>query len=257
MRNGRLSNLPSIPMPDVPMPEASYPVTERNKVRRLHERGRYDHQSVHAILDAAMLCHIAYVIDGLPYCTPTAFWREGTHLYWHGSSASRMLRTQKPGLPVCLTVSHLDSLVLARCGFNHSVDYRSAMCFGTAHIIEDLDEKSRALDAMIDRFYPGRNAELRPSTTQELKATMVVGMEIESAAGKVRNKGVGDEEEDYALPIYAARFPVTQVIGAVEPCPRMPQGVAYPAGLAGFRDGRRLDEVMLESHHRLYGTPTD
>ncbi len=231
----------------------SYPVTERNKVRRLHERGRHDRASVYAILDAAMLCHIAYVIDGQPYCTPTAFWREGDHLYWHGSSASRMLRTQKPGVPVCLTVTHLDSLVLARCGFNHSVDYRSAMCFGKAHIIDDVAEKTRALDAMIDRFYPDRNATLRPSTAQELKATMLIGMAIEEASGKVRNKGVGDEEEDYALPIYAARFPVVQTLGPVEPCPRLPAGVPYPAGLAGFTPGRRLDELMLENQKRLYG----
>ncbi|MFZ4410766.1 MAG: pyridoxamine 5'-phosphate oxidase family protein, partial [Paracraurococcus sp.] len=138
-------------------------------------------------------------------------------------------------------------------GFNHSVDYRSAMCFGTAHIIDDPAEKAASLDAMINRFYPGRAAELRPSTTQELKATTVIGMAIEEASGKVRNKGVGDEEEDYALPIYAARFPVTQVIGAAEPCPRMPAGVPYPPGLAGFTDGRRLDEIMLEGQHSLYG----
>ena len=231
----------------------TYPVTDRNRVKRLHERGRYDHASVHAILDAPMDAHIAYVIDGQPYCTPTAFWRERTHLYWHGSAASRMLRAQKPGLPVCLTVTHLDSLVLARCGFNHSVDYRSAMCFGTARIIEDADAKSRALDAMIDRFYPGRNAELRSSTAQEIKATMVVGMEIEEASAKIRSKGVGDEEEDYALPIYAARIPVTQVIGAPEPCPRLVDGVGFPEGLKGFTAGRRLDEVMVESHRTTFG----
>jgi nitroimidazol reductase NimA-like FMN-containing flavoprotein (pyridoxamine 5'-phosphate oxidase superfamily) len=240
-------------MPDTAVPPEAYPVTERNKLRRLHERGRYDRASVHAILDAAMIAHIAYVIDGQPYCTPTAFWREGEHLYWHGSSASRMLRNQKAGLPVCLTVTHLDSLVLARCGFNHSVDYRSAMCFGTAQIIDDPEQKARALDAMIDRFYPGRNAELRQSTAQELKATMVIGMEIEQASGKIRAKGVGDEEADYALPIYAARFPVHTVIGAAEPCPRMPQGVPFPPGLAGFTPGRRLDELMLESYRKTYG----
>jgi nitroimidazol reductase NimA-like FMN-containing flavoprotein (pyridoxamine 5'-phosphate oxidase superfamily) len=126
-----------------------FPVSDRNRLRRLHERGRYDRASIYPILDAAMICHIAYIIDGQPYCTPTAFWREGDHLYWHGSSASRMLRSQRDGLPVCLTVTHLDSLVLARCGFNHSVDYRSAMCFGTARIIDDPEEKSRALDRMI------------------------------------------------------------------------------------------------------------
>jgi nitroimidazol reductase NimA-like FMN-containing flavoprotein (pyridoxamine 5'-phosphate oxidase superfamily) len=149
----------------------AFAVSERNRVRRLHERGRYDRASIYPILDAAMICHIAYVIDGQPYCTPTAFWREGDHLYWHGSSASRMLRSQRDGVPVCLTVTHLDSLVLARCGFNHSVDYRAAMCFGTAHIVDDPTEKSAALDRMINRFYPERAATLRPSTVLELKAT--------------------------------------------------------------------------------------
>ena len=233
---------------------ASFPVSERNKVRRLHERGRYDKDGVYAVLDAAMLCHIAYVIDGQPYCTPTAFWREGDHLYWHGSSASRMLRRQKPGLPVCLTVTHLDSLVLARCGFNHSVDYRSAMCFGTAHLVDDPAEKERALDSMVDRFYPGRAASLRTSTVQELKATTVIGMAIDEASAKVRSKGVADEEEDYGLPIYAARFPVRQVVGEVETCPRMPAGVERPEGLAGFTPGRRLDEVMSENYRKTYAT---
>lgn len=235
------------------VPSDSYPVTDRNRVKRLHERGRYDRASVHAILDAAMIAHIAYVIDGQPYCTPTAFWREGDHLYWHGSSASRMLRSQRGGLPVCLTVTHLDSLVLARTGFNHSNDYRSAMCFGTARIVEEPEAKARALDAMIDRFYPGRSAELRASTAQEIKATMVVGMEIEEASGKVRSKGLSDDEDDRPLPIYAARYPVIQVIGAAEPCPQLPADMPVPPGLAGFTAGRRLDEVMLESHRITFG----
>jgi nitroimidazol reductase NimA-like FMN-containing flavoprotein (pyridoxamine 5'-phosphate oxidase superfamily) len=236
---------------------ATYPVSERNRVRRLHERGCHDHEAVHAILDAAMLCHIAYVIDGQPYCTPTAFWREGEHLYWHGSSASRMLRAQGPGLPVCLTVTHLDGLVLARSAFNHSVNYRSAMCFGTARFIDDLEEKVRALDAMIDRFYPGRNVTLRPTTAQELKATAVVGMMIEQASAKVRAKGVADDEEDLGLPIYAACFPVTQVIGPAEPCPHMPAEVSYPPGLAGYTPDRRLDELMTETSQMSYPKADD
>jgi nitroimidazol reductase NimA-like FMN-containing flavoprotein (pyridoxamine 5'-phosphate oxidase superfamily) len=226
---------------------ATYPVTDRNRLRRLHDRGRYDHESVHAILDAAMLCHIAYVIEGQPYCTPTVFWREGEHLYWHGSSASRMLRSQKGGAPVCLTVTHLDGLVLARSGFNHSVNYRSAMCFGQAVIIENTAEKTRALDAMINRLYPGRAATLRPNTAQELKATTVIGMAIEQASAKIRAKGVGDDEDDYALPIYAAVIPVTQILGTPERCPRLVDGVADPDGLRGFQPGRRLDTVLAEN----------
>jgi nitroimidazol reductase NimA-like FMN-containing flavoprotein (pyridoxamine 5'-phosphate oxidase superfamily) len=233
--------------------KTSFPVSERNKVRRLHERGSYDREAVYAILDAAMICHIAYVIDGQPYCTPTAFWREGDHLYWHGSSASRMLRSQKTSVPVCLTVTHLDSLVLARCGFNHSVDYRAAMCFGNAHLIEEQKEKERALDSMVDRFYPGRARMLRTSTKQELKATTVIGMTIDQASAKVRAKGIGDEEEDYALPIYAVKFPVRQVVDEAQTCPRMPAGVERPEGLSGFTPGRRLDEVMTENYRRTYG----
>lgn len=230
----------------------AYPVTSVSRVKRLHERGSYDHAHIHALLDASMLCHVAYVIDGQPYCTPTLFWREGTRLYWHGSSASRMLRNQSEGEPVCLTVSHLDSLVLARCGFNHSVDYRSVMAFGRARIIEEPEEKARALIAMVDRFYPGRTATLRESSTQEIKATRVIGMEIEQASAKVRAKGIGDEEEDYALPIYAERIPVFTVLGAPEPCARLMPGVERPDGLAGYREGRRLDDAVSEAYRSTF-----
>jgi uncharacterized protein len=230
----------------------AYPVTSVNRVKRLHERGSYDHAKVHALLDASMLCHVAYVVDGQPYCTPTLFWREGTRLYWHGSSASRMLRNQSEGEPVCLTVSHLDSLVLARCGFNHSVDYRAVMAFGRAKIIEEPEEKARALTAMVDRFYPGRTATLRQSTTQEVKATRVIGMEIEQASAKVRAKGIGDEEEDYVLPIYAERIPVRTILGAPEPCARLMAGVERPEGLAAYREGRRLDDAVSEAYRSTF-----
>jgi nitroimidazol reductase NimA-like FMN-containing flavoprotein (pyridoxamine 5'-phosphate oxidase superfamily) len=186
---------------------ARYPVDQMNKVRRRHERGFYDRATVHAILDAAALCHVSYVIDGQPYCTPTLFWREDSTLYWHGSSASRMLRNLSKGEPACLTVTHLDSLVLARCGFNHSADYRSVMAFGHARLVEEQQEKERALTMMVDRFFPGRTAGLRQSSKQEIKATAVLFMEIERASAKIRAKGVGDDEEDYALAIYAERLP--------------------------------------------------
>ena len=145
--------------------------------------------TIHGLLDASMLCHVSYVVDGQPYCTPTFFWREGSKLYWHGSSASRMLRNQSGGQQVCLTVAHLDSLVLARCGFNHSADYRAVMAFGTAHLVTDEDEKERALVAMVDRFFPDRTASLRQSTAQEIKATSVIAMEIEQASAQDPRQG--------------------------------------------------------------------
>jgi uncharacterized protein len=226
----------------------SYSVSPRNRVKRLHERGRYDRATVHGLLDASMLCHVSYVIDGQPYCTPTFFWREDNKLYWHGSSASRMLENQSEGQKVCLTVAHLDSLVLARCGFNHSADYRAVMAFGTAYIVTDPEEKARALVAMVDRFFPDRTASLRQSTKQEIKASAVIAMEIEQASAKVRTKGVADDDEDYALPIYAERIPVRTVIGAPEPCPRLLEGVKRPQSLRGYSEGRLLDDALREAH---------
>lgn len=231
---------------------STYPVDGINRVKRRHDRGFYDHETVHALLDSAALCHVSYVVDGLPYCTPTLFWREGTTLYWHGSSASRMLRNLSQGQPACLTVTHFDSLVLARCGFNHSADYRSVMAFGQARLIEDQREKQRALVMMVDRLFPGRTAQLRPSTAQEIKATSVVRMAIERASAKIRAKGVIDEDEDYALPIYAERLPIRTVIGQAEPCPRLPPGIARPANLEGYRVGRRLEEALGEAHAAAY-----
>lgn len=226
---------------------AAYPVTPRNRVKRLHERGRYDRASVWAVLDEAMLCTVAYSIDGQPYATPTIHWRDGDTLFWHGSSASRMLRHLAKGAPACLTVSHLDRLVLARCGFNHSVDYRSAMCFGTARIVDDVDEKRAALDRMIDRYYPGRAATLRTATAQEIKATTVIAMTIEEASAKVRTKGVGDEPEDLDLPIWAGVIPLRTVIGEAEISPEVPAGVALPADLAPYRPGRDFVEALAEA----------
>ncbi|RVT99495.1 pyridoxamine 5'-phosphate oxidase family protein [Rhodovarius crocodyli] len=230
----------------------SYPVTNRNKVKRKPQRGSYDKQAVYDILDSAMICHIAYVIDGQPYCTPTSFWREGDDLIWHGSSASRMVRAQSGGVPVCLTVTHLDAVILARCGFNHSVNYRSVMAYGTAHIVDDLDEKHKLIDAFLDRFFPGRAATMRPATVQEVKATTFIRMKIDDASAKVRDLHIADDEEDYAWPAWTALYPVKQVIGPAEECPRQLPDVKMPEGMAGWTPGRKLDEVMLEMYREHY-----
>ena len=239
------------------LPDAeSFPKTELNRVKRAPDRGRYDKKTIYEILDAALVCHIAYVIDGRPFCTPTGFWREGDHLYWHGSSASRMIRTQKEGIPVCLTVTHLDALVMARSGFHHSVNYRSAMCFGTAHVIEDADEKLRLMDNFIDRIYPGRSKLIRQPNKQEFKATTMMGMEIESASGKIRDKHVADEEEDYeAVPAWTALYPITQVLGEASECARQRPDLAFPEGMADFVPGVRLDRLMSKSYATTFGHP--
>jgi uncharacterized protein len=228
----------------------TYPLSQRNRVKRRHDRGFYDHETVHKILDASMMCHVSYVIDGQPYCTPTFFWREGTTLYWHGSSASRMLKNQTAHQRVCLTVAFLDSLVLARCGFNHSADYRAVMAFGNAYLVTDPEEKDRAGIAMVDRFFPDRTASLRATTAQEMKATSFIAMEIEEASAKIRAKGVADDEEDYELPIYAERIPVKTIVGAPEPCPRLLPGVERPATLAIYSEGRLLDDALTDAYAR-------
>ena len=237
-------------MPD----DAPYAVSEVNKVRRTPDRARYDKATVHAILDAALVCHIAYTIDGRPYCTPTAFWREGEHLYWHGSSASRAIRSQNKGLPVCVTVTHVDALVMARSGFHHSINYRSVMAFGTAHAITDEATKLRLLDNFVDRIYPGRSKLIRQPTPQEFKATTLMGMEMEQVSGKIRNKHVSDEEEDYAgVPAWSSLYPITQVIGEASECERQLPGLTRPQEMADFEPGTRLDALMTKMYSVTFG----
>jgi len=223
---------------------ASYPVTARNKVKRLHERGRYDHDSVHAILDVGLIAHVGYVIDGQPYVTPTCYWREGDRLFWHGSSASRMLRAQKAGLPVCLTVTHLDGLVLARSGFHHSINYRSVMAFGTARLVEDQDEKLAALDAFVERVAKGRLAEIRGPNRQELKATHVVAMRIEQAAAKVRTGPPKDDAEDMALPVWAGVIEIQQMVKATPADPTLAPGTAFPKHLKAWAKGASVEAAL-------------
>jgi nitroimidazol reductase NimA-like FMN-containing flavoprotein (pyridoxamine 5'-phosphate oxidase superfamily) len=221
-----------------------FPVSERSKVRRLPKRGSAERAAVYAILDSNILCHIAYVIEGQPYVTPTGYWREGDRLYWHGSSASRMLRSQAANLPVCLTVTHFDGLVLARSGFHHSINYRSVMAFGRANRIDDPVEKQTAVEAYVERVFPGRNRELRAIDVQELKATTVLGMTIEEASAKVRNGPPVDDEPDYARPVWAGVIPINQTFGVAVPDPRLSAGTAWPKHLAPFGKGKRLDEVL-------------
>ena len=238
----------------MPEPAASaYTVEALNCVKRHPERGHYEHETVHRLLDAAALAHVSYVVDGWPLCTPTLFWREGGRLYWHGSNSSRMLKNLSTGEPACLTVTHFDSLVLARCGFNHSADYRSVMAFGRARLVEEPAEKERALRMMVDRFFPGRTAGLRPTTRKEINATTVLAMDIERASAKIRARGVVDDEEDYALAVYAERIPLKLVCGAPEPCPRRLPGVMRPSGLEAYREGNTLEDAVLAAHRAAYG----
>ncbi|MBK8909407.1 MAG: pyridoxamine 5'-phosphate oxidase family protein [Rhodospirillales bacterium] len=205
--------------------------TERTRVKRLFARGRYDRETIYGILDDGMLCHIGYAIDGQPYVTPTLYWREGDRVYWHGSAASRMLRHLATGAPLCLTVSHMDALILARSAFHHSANYRSVMIFGSATRVEDAADKTARLETFVNGLYPGRWNELRPMTDQELKATTVLALDLDEVSAKVRTGGPVDDEEDYAWPTWAGTVPLETRRGAPEPCPRLPEGIPTPPNL--------------------------
>jgi uncharacterized protein len=206
--------------------QASAP-SERTRVRRLPERARYDRATIEAIVDTAVVGHVGWVQDGQPFVTPTAVWRQGDRLYWHGSRASRMLRTVD-GADVCVTVTHLDGLVLARSGFHHSVNFRSAMVFGTAHLVTDPDETDAALEAFIEHLYPGRWAQLRPLTERERKQTSVLWMDLREASAKIRDDVGHDDPGDETWPVWAGVIPVRTSLGTPEPDPFVPPGMAPP-----------------------------
>jgi len=176
---------------------------------------------MYAIIDAAVTCHVGYMIEGQPFVTPTACWREVDHIYWHGSAASRMLRAQSGGIPVCVTVTHIDGFVLARSAFHHSMNYRSVMALGNAEIVTDDGAKLAALQRFVERLVPGRWTTLRPTTSQELKATTVLRLSLTEASAKVRIGPPKDDAEDYDLPIWAGVVPVRVDVGRPEPDPAL------------------------------------
>jgi nitroimidazol reductase NimA-like FMN-containing flavoprotein (pyridoxamine 5'-phosphate oxidase superfamily) len=197
-------------------------------VRRLPDRARYDRDSINAIIDAALVGHLGWVLDGQPFVTPTAIWRQGDRLYWHGSRASRMLRAVD-GADVCMTITLVDGLVLARSGFNHSVNYRSVMVLGTAHLVTDADEVDEALEAFIEHLYPGRWNQLRPMTARERKQTSVLWMDIREVSGKVRDDVGHDEPEDETWPVWAGVIPVWMAHGEPVPDATIADGVSEPS----------------------------
>jgi len=221
-----------------------FPITERTRLRRRPARGAYDEATIFGILDAGVIAHVGYAQGGEPRVTPTAYWREGRRLYWHGAAASRALRAQAGGLPVCVTVSHLDGFVLGRSGFAHSLLYRSVMAFGRTEPVEGRAAKRRAMDAFIERLYPGRTAEIRPVHDAELDMIAVIRMTIEEASAKIRDGGVNEKDEDLASPAWAGVIPVRTTLDAPRSDERIDARVPLPASVAAWTEQARLDEVL-------------
>lgn len=199
----------------------------RTRLKRLNKRAHYDQATIHAILDAQPLCTVAYVADGQPFATPTLQWREGNHIYWHGSAASRAMESAE-NMAVCVSVFLLDGMVMARRAFNHSCNYRSVMAFGTAFKVTDRDEKIARLKAFTDQLYPGRWDSLKPMTEADLKATTILGLELTEASAKVRSGPPGDDPEDLDWPAWAGVFPTALAVGTPEPEVHTPAGMAAP-----------------------------
>ncbi|MFI0986812.1 pyridoxamine 5'-phosphate oxidase family protein [Streptomyces exfoliatus] len=211
----------------------TYTPTDRTVPTRSRERASYDKALVHSILDEAYICHLGFVRDGAPVVLPTLFARVGDRLYVHGSTGSRPLRATgdgvaSPGLPVCLTVTHVDGLVLARSAFHHSLNYRSVVAHGTAHQVTDPEELRTALDALVDQVVPGRSADSRPANTKELAATAVIRLDLDEVSAKVRAGGPNDDPEDRSLPHWSGVVPVRGGYGTPVPADDLDPAVAVP-----------------------------
>ncbi len=220
------------------MQGAQYTPTERTVPTRSAQRASYDKDVVHSILDEGWVCHLGFVRDGAPIVLPTIYARVGERLYLHGSTGSRPMRMagatdgEEPGTRVCVTVTHVDGVVLARSAFHHSVNYRSVVVLGTAYQVTDPEERSAALDALVDHVVPGRSRECRPADRKELAATAVVRLDLTEVSAKIRTGGVNDEPEDLALPHWAGVLPLRKGYEAPLPDALLAPGTEVPPHIA-------------------------
>lgn len=220
-------------------PTAQTQRTQRTQVRRLPERGAYERETIYSILDEGLVCHVGFVADGAPFVIPTGYARQGDMLYIHGSTASRMMRALGTGVEACITVTLLDGLVLARSVFHHSMNYRSVVILGRGRRIEDEAEKLLALEWIVEHLVPGRWREARHPSAQEMKATSVLAFSLAEASAKTRSGPPGDEEEDYALPVWAGVLPFALAKGAVIRDERLPAEIGVPDYVRDYDRAKR------------------
>ncbi len=206
-----------------------FPQTERTTLKRLPKRGVYDRELVYGILDEGFICHAGFAVEGQPFVIPTGYARADDQLFIHGSQVSRMLRTLSSGIDVCVTVTLVDGLVLARSAFHHSINYRSVVMFGRATLVEGRDAKVAALFAFSEQVIPGRWNDVREPTEQELKATTVLSLPLVEVSAKVRTGPPIDDEEDYKLDVWAGVLPLTIAAGAPVSDPRLPETIEPPS----------------------------
>jgi len=201
-------------MSDIVLEQSDSLQTSRTTVRRLPARAAYDRETIYAIVDEALICHVGFVVDGQPVVIPTIHWRDGDTLYFHGSGASRMLKSLRDGVAACVTITLLDGLVLARSAFHHSMNYRSVVIFGKAQEVTDEAEKVRVLEILVERIAAGRSAEVRAPNEKELRQTLVLALPLSEASAKTRSGPPIDDDEDYGLPVWAGVIPMRLERGA-------------------------------------------
>ena len=223
--------------------DAATPKTPRTTVARQRDRGRYDRDTINAIIDECLICHVGFTVHDQPYVIPTTHARIDDRLYIHGSVGSRMLKNMKQGVPVCVTLTLLDGLVLARSAFHHSMNYRSAIVLGVAEEVTDEREKRLAFDALVNHVVPGRSADVRAADAQELKATSVLRLAIDEASAKVRRGPPIDADEDYALTCWAGVLPLQLMPGAPIDDPRLMLGTPAPANVTTYRRQRAPSDI--------------
>jgi nitroimidazol reductase NimA-like FMN-containing flavoprotein (pyridoxamine 5'-phosphate oxidase superfamily) len=215
-------------MNNIVLEQSSTLQSSRTTVKRLAKRADYDRNTVNAILDEALICHVGFVIDGSPVVIPTIHTRVGNTLYFHGSAASRMLRSLRDGIDACVTVTILDGLVMARSAFHHSMNYRSVVVLGRGREVVDVEEKLQVLDALVEHVCAGRVNDVRPPNETELRQTLVIALPLTEASAKIRVGPPIDDEEDYALPIWAGVIPFALTPSAPIDDARLAAGVARP-----------------------------
>lgn len=210
------------------------PSSERTTLKRLPERGDYERAALNAILDEALICHVGFLQDDQPFVIPTIHARDGDTIYFHGSPASRMLRLMKGGAPVCVTATIIDGIVAARSVFHHSMNYRSAVVLGEARVVDDDDERLHAMELVTEHVLPGRWDEARHPNRSEHKGTLLAALPISEFSVKTRSGPPGDDEDDYALPIWAGVIPLALQPGPPEPDPLLQEGIEMPHSVNGF-----------------------
>ena len=215
-----------------------FEITKQNRVARLPDRGAYDKATVYPIIDEALICHVGLVQDGQPVVIPTLHARQDDTLLLHGATTSRLLKYAQSGQPICATMTLIDGLVLARSVFHHSMNYRSVVLFGQGHLIEEADEKLRAMQTFTERLLPGRWDDARRPNEKEIKATSVVAIPIELASAKVRTGPPGDDEEDLALPVWSGVLPLKQQFLSPQNAPNLAGNIPVPQYVADYLNSR-------------------